>query len=368
MRYFVSYFPWKLMFLQCFSNGYKIKILAFFYEVKVMTTVLSYYLIFILETMRKNFNEKFFRTLDSQKNFKWFWIPSKGKSGGMLSGIRTERFDLENFESGEYTIVANIHDKVLNKNLSLVNVYGPAQDEYKDKFLSELASMCLKYKYPMLIGGDFNILRFSEDKNKNFTQNRFSDIFNRIINLYELRDLAPQGGKYTWSNNRNNPTLEKLDRVFISSSWEQEFPLCNIKKIPRYTSDHNPIIYSRELSQSKNSKPFSFENSWINHPDFITKMSEIWNKKVIAKSNIEQWCIKVNRIKKFLKGWGQSIKGHNRKYKKFLQEELEKLEILEEVDSLPSNLLERKVFIQKELAKFMEEESYCIEDQTQIGY
>ena len=133
----------------------------------------------------------------------------------------------------------------------------------------------------------------------------------------------------------------------------------------RYTSDHNPIIYSRELSQSKNSKPFSFENSWINHPDFITKMSEIWNKKVIAKSNIEQWCIKVNRIKKFLKGWGQSIKGHNRKYKKFLQEELE---ILEEVDSLPSNLLERKVFIQKELAKFLEEESYCIEDQTQIGY
>jgi hypothetical protein len=46
----------------------------------------------------------------------------------------------------------------------------------------------------MLIGGDFNVLRFSEDKNKNFTQNRYSDIFNRIINLYELRDLALQGG------------------------------------------------------------------------------------------------------------------------------------------------------------------------------
>lgn len=42
----------------------------------------------------------------------------------------------------------------------------------------------------MLIGGDFNVLRFSENKNKNFTQNRYSDIFNRIINLYEFRDLA----------------------------------------------------------------------------------------------------------------------------------------------------------------------------------
>lgn len=84
--------------------------------------------------MRKNFNEKFFRTLDSQKNFKWFWIPSKGKYGGMLSGIKTERFELENFESGEYTIIANIHDKMLNKHLSLVNVYGPAQDEFKEQF------------------------------------------------------------------------------------------------------------------------------------------------------------------------------------------------------------------------------------------
>jgi exonuclease III len=119
----------------------------------------------------------------------------------MLSGIRTGRFDLEIFESGEYTIVANIHDKMLNKNISLVNVYGPTQDEFKDQFLSELASMCLKCKHPMLIGGDFNILRFSDDKNKNFTQNRFFDIVNRIINLYELRDLALQGGTYTWSNN-----------------------------------------------------------------------------------------------------------------------------------------------------------------------
>ena len=169
-------------------------------------------------------------------------------------------------------------------------------------------------------------------------------------------DLALQGGKYTWSNNRANRTLEKLDRIFISSSWEQEFPLCNIRKIPRYTSDHNPLIYSRDLDQIRVTKPFSFENSWVNHPDFLPKVSEIWNKKVKEKSNLEKWCIKVNRVKKFLKGWGQSIKGHNRKYKILLQEELKKLESIEEAACLPTNLLERKIFVQKELIKFLEEE------------
>jgi hypothetical protein len=41
----------------------------------------------------------------SQKNFVWYWVPSKGRSGGILSGIRIERNDVENFENGEFTTV-----------------------------------------------------------------------------------------------------------------------------------------------------------------------------------------------------------------------------------------------------------------------
>jgi len=33
----------------------------------------------------------------------------------MLSGIKLERFSLENFENGEFVIVANVLDKKLNK-------------------------------------------------------------------------------------------------------------------------------------------------------------------------------------------------------------------------------------------------------------
>ena len=141
-----------------------------------------------------------------------------------MSGVRKDKFDIENFDSGDFIIIANVFDKSLKKNWSLANVYGPAQDEFKDSFLAELSSFCFKAKYPVLIGGDFNILRFSSDKNKKFHDNNFSSVFNLIINSYDLRELPLSGGKYTWSNNRKNPTLEKLDRVLISSSWENEFP------------------------------------------------------------------------------------------------------------------------------------------------
>ena len=98
----------------------------------------------------------------------------------------------------------------------LVTVYGPAQEDKKDQFLTELAQICSNKKYPMLLGGDFNILRFSSEKNKSFHNNKHSDIFNSIINSFELRDLDISGGRFTWSNNQENPTLEKLDRILIN--------------------------------------------------------------------------------------------------------------------------------------------------------
>jgi len=71
----------------------------------------------------------------------------------MLSGIKNDRFVVESFENGDYMIIANVLDKNLNKHWSLVNVYGPAHDEFRDIFLIELANFCFKAKYPILMGG-----------------------------------------------------------------------------------------------------------------------------------------------------------------------------------------------------------------------
>jgi exonuclease III len=75
-----------------------------------------------------------------------------------------------------------------------VNIYGAAQEENKEAFLRELASFCAKIKEPYVMGGDFNIMRFSSDKNKVFIPNRFSNISNTIININDLRELYVSGG------------------------------------------------------------------------------------------------------------------------------------------------------------------------------
>jgi hypothetical protein len=91
----------------------------------------------------------------------WQWLPARGRSGGMLCGIKKENFEVLSFESGEFFIMATVVDKQENKKFSLAVVYGPAQEDTKDQFLTELSQLCVSCKFPFLIEGDFNILRFS---------------------------------------------------------------------------------------------------------------------------------------------------------------------------------------------------------------
>ena len=46
----------------------------------------------VQETMKKHFSDKFFRKVDSGKSFAWHWVPSRGKSRGILCGLNVDRF------------------------------------------------------------------------------------------------------------------------------------------------------------------------------------------------------------------------------------------------------------------------------------
>jgi hypothetical protein len=87
-----------------------------------------------------------------------------------------------------------VWDKRLEKKWCVLNVYGSAEEDKKEDFLREMASYCAKWKDPYIVGGDFNILRFSHEKNKVFVPNRFSDMFNSVINVYDLREIHISGG------------------------------------------------------------------------------------------------------------------------------------------------------------------------------
>jgi hypothetical protein len=83
----------------------------------------------------------------------------------------------------------------------------------------------------MLVGGDFNIIRKTEEKNNNNFKARWPFVFNAIIEHLNLKEIALSGRQYTWASRRDEPTYEKLDRVLASISWEQKFPLVTVRAL-----------------------------------------------------------------------------------------------------------------------------------------
>ena len=169
----------------------------------------------LMETMKSEYNEKFFQRFDPSDIFFWKLLPSNGKSGGILVGIRKESLDVSAVRIRKHLVQVNLWDKKKKCQWALLAVYGPAYEELKDNFLAEMAAWCNMVSMPYIIGGDFNIIRNCGEKNKMSLLPHSSSIFNSVIQVLGLREITMTGGKFTWSNNQNPPTLLKLDKVLL---------------------------------------------------------------------------------------------------------------------------------------------------------
>jgi len=107
-------------------------------------------------------------------------------------------------------------------------VYSLVQDDFKSAFLAELVRACQQNPLPTLIGGDFNILRSSKDKNNDRYVDRWPFLFNAVIDSVDLREIDLTGRQFTWANSLTKPTYERLDRALMSTEWEFKYPLVSL--------------------------------------------------------------------------------------------------------------------------------------------
>ena len=172
------------------------------------------------ETSRRDCSPSFLKNLCAGKDFLWHCKPPEGRSGGMLVGVNLATLDVGSIEEGDFFIKFKIRCKKNDFISNLVLVYGPAQEDHKQRFLTELAHLSSKETLPMLIGGDFNIMRGPQEKSRGNFSNRWPFLFNAVIDAYNLRELELSGRQFTWANNLPNQTFEKLDRVLVTTEWE----------------------------------------------------------------------------------------------------------------------------------------------------
>lgn len=118
----------------------------------------------VLETGRDKFSSQFLSALSAGIDFDWHCLPPRGRSGGILLGVRCDTLQVREVVFGDFAVKFKITSKMDGFRWALVAVYGAAQPELKSEFLADLVRICDK-KLPLLIGGDFNIIRWAYEKN-----------------------------------------------------------------------------------------------------------------------------------------------------------------------------------------------------------
>jgi exonuclease III len=152
-------------------------------------------------------------------------------------------FDVGRVALGQFFISASILCRADNFKFEIIGVYGPADHAFTQEFLQEISARVAASDLPILMGGDFNLLREAADKNNDRLNWARIDAFNDNISTWGLREIPRTGARFTWSNKRLNPVRCVLDRVLLAPDLGTHFPRCSLVAETSLGSDHTPLIF-----------------------------------------------------------------------------------------------------------------------------
>jgi hypothetical protein len=273
----------------------------------------------------------------------WVFLGSNGASGGIL--LMWDRRVVEKLEDavGQYSVSCKFKTVMDQSEWMFSGVYGPNLDSERQGLWDELAGVKSWWDVPWCVGGDFNVVRFPEEKSHftSFTQamHDFSD----FISAQGLIDTPLLGGKFTWSNGRTIDARSRLDRFLFTADWEDYFGLISEKRLVRLGSDHFPILLVCG-SPHQGSRPFKFENMWLKVDGFVAKVHQWWNSYQFQGFPSYILANKLKALKFDLRHWNAEEFGNVTARKNALLAELNVLDV-----DLDSHILSTEDRVRKEM-------------------
>lgn len=195
------------------------------------------------ETKKESFSDSYLKSLSRSCNFSWNHLPANGTAGGILMGVDLDAFDIVSWNILNFSITCKV--KLIGKNTEfrIVTVYGSSYEEGKEEFIFELHSLFVEDATPTLVGGDFNLVKFSADKSNGNINRKWSDKFNAWVEIWSLLEIKLCSRKYTWANNQEDLIMSTIDRLFCNTELDCLFPLSSCLDLHRCGSDHTPIVW-----------------------------------------------------------------------------------------------------------------------------
>eukprot|EP00253_Pinus_taeda_P004106 PITA_04106 len=283
---------------------------------------------------------------------------ARGASGGIATFWDSSIYDLIHKDSSSHWLLTKLLHKDSGHQVSMFNIYAPVlPSEKKFCWDSILSYLSLNNPENIIIAGDMNVtLAVNEKKGGSPVRDPAREWVEDLMLGWELEDIKPTSGKFTWSNKRVGPNhiVVRLDRFLVQSSFLTCGLVASSKILPNSTSDHKPIILELSTDENLGPIPFRFSSLWLQHEGFQEMVSDAWNIPVQG-SPFYVWEEKLRRLKRILKEWARTLISPSSKRKVAL-ESLAAHQLTLENSVVTQDLLQREIDLQKDFHKASREE------------
>jgi hypothetical protein len=110
------------LILNCRGVGKK----GFSFHLRDLICEYEFDFIGLQETMKKHIDASVWKKSDVDNTYNWLWSPSVGRSGGILCGIKSSKFNVLSISVGRYFVKAKVFDNLSKIECWLIIVYGAA--------------------------------------------------------------------------------------------------------------------------------------------------------------------------------------------------------------------------------------------------
>jgi exonuclease III len=209
----------------------------------------------IQETKKESFDDSYIRLFCNRYLNKFALGPSIGASGGFITIWKGSLFEAEVVEQNLFGHTIRFQSNLNGQVWWLSNIYAPCTPHGREAFLAWFSNLEIDEDKLWIFLGDFNMIRYPENCNKQGGDPIRMLNFNAVISQLGLQEIPLRGQAFTWSNMQHLPLLEKLDWCFVSPAWSSNFPAMSAFSLARSTSDHVPWVSTFNLTFLN--RPFS---------------------------------------------------------------------------------------------------------------
>jgi hypothetical protein len=193
----------------------------------------------------------------------------------------------------------------------LTTVYDPTSEDRKAAFLDEVRALRAALAGPWALAGDFSMITNARDKNNSNLNRRAMARFRALLNDLKMRKSCLLGRRYTWSNERDRPTLAQLDRWFCDVDWTEMFPDATLSALSSSLSYHCSICMSTSI-QFHAKRRFRFEKFWTKLGGFLEVVESSWTAAHTPAEPLRRLDHKLRRLARNLQHWSSKQVGNIR--------------------------------------------------------